>query len=77
MAQVCHLDCLLVFFSPFFPILGMRYFYLNSIGECFIQPVRRSFVVARTKTGPRAIYCICINIKKRPSGSHVADTAMS
>jgi len=31
MARVCHLDCLLVFFSSFFPIPRRRYFYLNSI----------------------------------------------
>src|ERR1700704_2334573 len=31
-ATVCHLDCLLVFFPPVFPILWMRYSYLNSIG---------------------------------------------
>src|SRR5262249_2110840 len=31
MATVCHLDCLLVFFSSFFPIPQRRFFYLNSI----------------------------------------------
>jgi len=65
MAEVCHLDCLFVFFLSFLPLLLMSYSYLNRIEEHLLTFYAFPQVMHKFIRSNNAIESFFSNVRRR------------